>query len=102
MRLHGRQAGPQASPGKASTKEGALGVELAEVCMDMMARYTYSNLSTLPTRYDTENLYNVVTRQEKRLTIQSILKVAIEGGSQGSKGVKREREMKGVRSEKRN
>ena len=55
LRLQGRQAGPQASPGKAAStiKEGALGMELAEVCMDMMARYTYSNLSTLPTRYNT-------------------------------------------------
>ena len=37
-------------------KEGCLGAELAEVCMDMMARYTYSNLSTLPSRYGTSNV----------------------------------------------
>ena len=28
-----------------------IGLELMEVCQDMMARFTYSNLSTLPSRY---------------------------------------------------
>ena len=41
----------QASGAQADTNKMA--VELAEVCMDMMARYTYSNLSTLPSRYVT-------------------------------------------------
>ena len=27
-----------------------IGLELMEVCQDMMARFTYSNLSTLPSR----------------------------------------------------
>ena len=30
--------------------EGGVGMDLADVCLDMMARYTYSNLSTLPSR----------------------------------------------------
>lgn len=41
--------GVQASPSRLR-REGGLGVELAEVCIDMMARYTYSTLSTLPSR----------------------------------------------------
>ncbi len=45
-----RLIGFQASPSRLR-KEGGLGVELAEVCVDMMARYTYSTLSTLPSRY---------------------------------------------------
>ena len=31
--------------------EGGVGLEMVEVCMDMLARYTYSNLSTLPSRF---------------------------------------------------
>ena len=49
-----QQAGLQASPSRqhkeGAQKEGVLSVQLAEVCLDMMARYTYSNLSTLPSR----------------------------------------------------
>ena len=43
-----RQSSPQ---GKGGEGEG-VGVvpELTEVCLDMMARYTYSNLSSLPSR----------------------------------------------------
>lgn len=49
MNLEG--GGPQASPGSSHHKESVLGVELAEVCMDMMSKYTYSNVSSLPSRY---------------------------------------------------
>lgn len=38
----GSQTTPESRPN--------IGVELMEVCQDMMARYTYSNLSTLPSR----------------------------------------------------
>ncbi len=30
--------------------EGGVGVELVDVCRDMLARYTYSNISALPVR----------------------------------------------------
>lgn len=40
-----RPIGSQTSESRAS-----IGLELMEVCQDMMARYTYSNLSTLPSR----------------------------------------------------
>lgn len=33
-----------------SNSHASIGIELMEVCQDMMARYTYSNLSTLPSR----------------------------------------------------
>ena len=41
-----RPIGSQTTP----ESRANIGLELMEVCQDMMARYTYSNLSTLPSR----------------------------------------------------
>lgn len=49
--LEGAGLSAQNSPVRGVRSEGGVGVEMVEVCMDMMARYTYSNLSTLPSRF---------------------------------------------------
>ena len=49
--LEGVGVSAQGNPLGSVRSEGGVGVEMVEVCMDMMARYTYSNLSTLPSRF---------------------------------------------------